>query len=241
MKTETIYHKARAHGMPASSALAAARRYIAGPLADYHAKLDAWKAEPDKRRYAPGGIANRPKMPEFYRIPPELALREAEKPRWLGHGGWYTDDLEYDFETFRPRVWLLPHGRFLAGYDDSAWGTVQLDRVAYDDENEAWRAADRMAERDAETERDYSKRWHAASKADDERADARQELKAARVDARQAIAAIREQRKLGGIAPAMCKILQDTIATARDEMRRALETITDKTAEIENFGMQGEF
>ena len=161
MKTETLYRKARAHGVPASAALAAARRYIAGPLADYRAKLDAWNAEPDKRRYAPGGSANRPTMPEFYREPRGLALREAEKPRWLDHDGWFTDDMQDN--TFRPRVWLLPHGRFLAGYDSSAWDTMQLDRAVYDDEREAWRAADGMAESDAETERDYSERWQTAA------------------------------------------------------------------------------
>lgn len=239
MKIEILYRKARAHGVPASASLAAARRYIAGPLADYRAKLAAWESEPDKRRYAPGGSANRPKMPEFYRYPRGLALREAEKPRWLDHYGWFADDMQ-DI-TFLPRVWLLPHGRFLAGYDASEWDTIELNRVAYNDEDEAWRAADRMAEKDAEKEREYSERWQAARAADDDRNDARDALKTARADARQAIAAIREQRKLGGIAPAMCKILQDTIATARDEMRRALETIADKTAEIENFGMQGEF
>lgn len=241
MKIESLYRKARAAHptMKADHALSAARHYIAGPLSEYRAKLAAWESEPDKRRYAPGGSANRPTFPEFCRIPPEPALREVEKPRWLDHDGWYTDAEQGN--VLRPHVWRLTHGRMVAGYEDSAWGTVQLDRVAYDDEREAWHAADALAERDAECEREHSERWDAASKANDYRADALQELKAARADARQAIAAIREQRKIGGIAPTMCKILQDTIATARDEMRHALETIADKTAEIENLGMQGEF
>lgn len=59
--------RARWHGNTASSAIASARRHIAGPLAEFRAKLAAWEAEPDKRRYAPGGYANRPKYPELYR------------------------------------------------------------------------------------------------------------------------------------------------------------------------------
>lgn len=166
----------------------------------------------------------------------------------LHHTGWYTD--ADGSETIAGRVWQLParNGEpvYLSGYVEPGSGYCTLDatrgRIAtYSDKEDAARAADALAEKDAEKEREYSERWQAARKADDERADARQELKAARADARQAIAAIRAQRALGGIAPAMCKILQDTIATARDEMRRALETIADKTAEIENLEMQGEF
>lgn len=61
-----LYHQARARGLTATNAIAAARRFIAGQLSEYHAKLDAWNAESDKRRYAPGGSANRPKFPEMY-------------------------------------------------------------------------------------------------------------------------------------------------------------------------------
>lgn len=42
MKTETLYRKARAHGLTAGAAINAARRYVAGPLADFSAKLAAW-------------------------------------------------------------------------------------------------------------------------------------------------------------------------------------------------------
>jgi len=65
-ETKRYYRQAREHGCAAHVAIFKARRFIAGPLADYRAKLEAWKAEPDKRRYAPGGIANRPKFPELY-------------------------------------------------------------------------------------------------------------------------------------------------------------------------------
>lgn len=166
----------------------------------------------------------------------------------LRHTGWYTDT--DGSETIAGHVWQLParNGKpvYLSGYVEPENGYCTLDatrgRIAtYSDKEDAAHAADALAELDAECEREHSERWQAARAADDERADARQELKEARNNARQAIAAIREQRKIGGIAPAMCKILQDTIATARDEIRRALRIIADKTAAIESLEMQGEF
>lgn len=70
MNTELsrYYRQARERGMRAHHAIDAARRHLV-TLADYRAKLDAWNAEPDKRRYAAGGIANRPKFPTMYRAP----------------------------------------------------------------------------------------------------------------------------------------------------------------------------
>ncbi len=167
---------------------------------------------------------------------------------WLRYTGWHKD--ADGSETISGHVWQLParNGEtiYLAGYveEDSGYCTLSATHgriETYADKEYAASAADALAEKDAEKEREYSERWQAARAADDDRNDARQQLKAARADARQAIAAIRAQRALSGIAPAMCKILQDTIVTARDEMRRALETIADKTAEIEKLEMQGEF
>lgn len=233
MKTETLYRKARAHGVPASAALAAARRYIAGPLADYRAKLDAWNAGPDKRRYAPGGIANRPTMPEFYREPRGLALREAEKPRWLDHDGWFTDDQQDN--TLRPRVWLLPHGRFLAGYDASAWDTVRLDAAVYDDEREAWRAADHMAERDAETERDYSERWNAAQRVNDDREEKREAMRAAHGEARGLVAVLRDLPQTADSRATICRMIRE----CRERMSAALRGIAEDTATLADFAADG--
>ena len=233
MKTETLYRKARAHGVPASAALAAARRYIAGPLTDYRAKLDAWNAEPDKRRYAPGGIANRPTMPEFYREPRGLALREAEKPRWLDHDGWFTDDMQDN--TFRPRVWLLPHGRFLAGYDSSAWDTMQLDRAVYDDEREAWRAADGMAERDAETERDYSERWQAARDVQDARDEKREAMRSAHGEARGLVAVLRDLPQTAASRATICGMIRE----CRERMAEALQGMADDAEKLAAFAADG--
>lgn len=223
MKIETLYRKARAAHptMTAERALAAARRYISGPLADYHAKLAAWEAEPDKRRYAPGGIANRPRFPEFYRAPPELALREAEKPRYIEHDGWFTDD-QMD-NTLRPRVWRLTHGRMVAGYDASAWDTVRLDRVVYDDEREAWRAADAMAEHDAERERDYSERWSAAQRVADERSEKREAMRAAHSEARGLVAVLRDLPQTAASRATICAMIRECRARMAESLRGMAE------------------
>lgn len=235
MKTETLYRNARAAHptMKAEHALAAARRYIAGPLAEYRAKLDAWNAEPDKRRYAPGGIANRPKMPEFYRYPRGLALREAEKPRYIEHDGWFTDD-QCD-NVFRPRVWLLPHGRFLAGYDASEWDTVQLDRAVYDDEDKAWRASDRMAERDAETERDYSERWQAAREVADACDEKREAMRAAHGEARGLIAVLRDLAQTAASRATICTMIRE----CHERMVAALQGMGDDAETLADYARQG--
>lgn len=235
MKIEYLYRKARAAypTMKAEHALAAARRYIAGPLADYRAKLAAWEAEPDKRRYAPGGIANRPTMPEFYSAPRGLALREVEKPRWLDHDGWFTD--VYMCNTFRPRVWLLPHGRFLAGYDSTEWDTMRLDTAVYYDERAAWRAADSMAERDAETERDYSERWQAAREVADAREEKREEMRAAHSEARGLVAVLRDLPQTAASRATICGMIRE----CRARMAHALRGIADDAEKLAEFAADG--
>lgn len=235
MKIETLYRQARAANptMKAEHALAAARRYITGPLADYRAKLAAWEAEPDKRRYAPGGIANRPRMPEFYRAPPELALREAEKPRYIDHEGWFADDMMVN--TFRPRVWRLPRGRFLAGYESSEWGAIQLGRVVYNDERDAWRAADNMAERDAEKERDYLERWRAAQRVADDREEKREELRAAHSEARDLVAVLRDLPQTAASRATICAMLRD----CRARMAEALQGMAEDAEKLAEFAADG--
>lgn len=143
MTIRPLYNRARLSGMTSARALAAARAYIAGPLAEYNAKMAAFKAEPDKRHYAPGGRANRPKMPKFcadayapasgphYTGDGRMVcdgrtlsgLRDCGAvdelfPRLFDHKGWYAD--YFQDETWRGRVWQLParNGEclYLAGY-----------------------------------------------------------------------------------------------------------------------------
>lgn len=167
MTIRPLYNRARLSGMTAARALAAARAYIAGPLADYNAKMAAFNAEPDKRRYAPCGSANRPKMPEFHANAYNPAsgphytgdgrmvcddrtlsgLRDCGAvdelfPRLFDHKGWYADNF-YD-ETWRGRVWQLParNGEclYLAGYTrpNAADAVVGLHVFREDNPGDRW-------------------------------------------------------------------------------------------------------
>ena len=69
--------------------------------------------------------------------------------RSIRHTGWFTD--EYQSETIRGVVFRLPHGRgFLAGWSMGEGMASAVDRYVWDDEKDAARAADDMAERAAE-------------------------------------------------------------------------------------------
>lgn len=65
MNIPSVYRQARARHYSPRAALAAMRRHEV-TLTEYRAKLEAWEAEPDKRRYAAGGSANRPKYPQAF-------------------------------------------------------------------------------------------------------------------------------------------------------------------------------
>ena len=228
---KTLYRRARAANpsLPAAAALAAARRYTAGPLAEYHAALAAWEAQPDKRQFAPGGLANRPKMPRFYRAPdtaPTAGLRAVEAPRQYDHG-YYADPDGSD--TYKPRVWRLPHGRYLAGWE--ATGTdcyYLLDLHPYDDEDDAWREADSMAERDAEREWEYQTRYSEAAAIASDRDTERDILHDAHATARDLVATLRELPADARSRPAVCAMLRD----CRARMADALRAIADHTATL---------
>lgn len=76
-------------------------------------------------------------------------------PRYVADvTGYYTD--EYGIaETLNPCLALLPHGRFLSGWTMGEGMATGFDADVYDNEREAWLAAHRVAERDAEAEREY--------------------------------------------------------------------------------------
>lgn len=269
---KSIYRqlRARSRHYTASDAIAAARRRIAGPLAEYAAKRAAWEAEPDKRRYAPGGYANRPKYPELYltgtREPsPVDGLRDCDFvdtifPRRFDHKGWFADS--WQDSVYRAQVWQLParngQVQYIAGYVEPesdylvlvTLGNGQPEIFSGDNPGNSWddcealddaaRAADHLAEKNAETAREYDEKWQDASQASDERDTARDELKQARADARLAIAALRQQRALG-VAPMVCDMLRAKVQECRKEMRESLETIAKKTNAIASLDMQGEF
>ena len=225
---KTLYRRARAANpsLPAAAALAAARRYTAGPLAEYRAALAAWEEQPDK---APGGLAHRPKMPGFYRDPdtaPTAGLRAVEAPRQYDHG-YYTSPCCID--TYRPRVWRLSHGRYLAGWEATGNDYYHiLDHHAYDDADDAWRAADSMAERDAEREWEYQTRYSEAAAIASDRDTERDNLRDAHTTARDLVATLRELSADARSRPAVCAMLRD----CRARMAAALRAIATHTAAL---------
>lgn len=79
----------------------------------------------------------------------------------IRHTGWYAD--ECGFETIRGIVFRLPHGRgFLAGWSMGEGMASTVDFYVFDSERDAAYAADSMAERAAESERQYQEQQEAA-------------------------------------------------------------------------------
>ena len=78
-----------------------------------------------------------------------------EVSRSIRHTGWFCD--EYGDDTIRGLVLRLPKGRgFLAGWTMGEHMATEIDvSWIHDDEVEAARAADDMAERAAERNREY--------------------------------------------------------------------------------------
>ena len=158
----------------------------------------------------------------------------------LRNTGWYRDSFRE--QTYRGQVWRLParNGaeQFLAGYVDNDGQCAIIEPEAFDDEREAARRADHLAERDAQEEREYSERWQEANSASDDLEVARESLALARAKARGMIKAIRAQ---GTIVPELCAILIERMKEARDEMREAIEAINAARDRIAELGMEGEF
>lgn len=288
---KSIYRqlRARSRHYTASDAIAAARRHIAGPLAAYDAAKKAWEAEPDKRRYAAGGSANRPKYPMLYSrcahddavpdgyqvfgflkddsarsgltdapdygyyadswqdatyYPCVLIRRTAERHVWACIPAYFDSMAEeYIFTDRNPRD--LARSDELFRTDNYGSGCKETDGYSLArDVKDAARAALRRAENDAETAREHDEKWQAANLASEERDEARDELKMARLSAKSAIRACRELRAAGvdcdAIESAQVIILCQ-YRKARAIMREALETIAEKTGEIADLDMSGEF
>lgn len=109
----------------------------------------------------------------------------------LRHTGYYMD--AFQEETVHGVVFRLPHGRFLAGYEDP-WneGMYIFDPERFEDEKEAARRADRAAEIYAEAEREWDELWQAARRWEA----LGEELASLRDEARALIPAVRTDPRL---------------------------------------------
>lgn len=214
--------RSRSRHYNATDAIRSARRHIAGPLAEYQAKLAAWQAEPDKRRYAPGGSANRPKYPVLYSPRPLIDMREVEKPRHVE--SWYADG-QYD-AVFEPRVWRLSNGKLATGYVCDSWDFAWIDQSTTwdaDDERGAWNEAERTARRDAENSRDEDQR----QRAELEREDARGAMAILRQRYAQAASEYRALRSHtdAGLFPVACSTIRNNLERIAEDFREALRVV----------------
>lgn len=177
--------------------------------------------------YTPeGGITRQPKKPTYAWIenPADAGLRlvdYADKIANLRHNGWYTMDDGNNGEVMRGVVFRLAHGRgFIAGYADPCNdGPAFVELSIIDDEKDAARAADNIAESYAERERDYQRAWQAGRQFDD----LLEEIQSARRDC---LELIRETKK----ACAALANYSAIKATIRGEIKSYLLTIKDARA-----------
>jgi hypothetical protein len=148
--------------------------------------------------------------------------------------GYYCD--AHASETIRARWGHLPARRgaerWAAWIEWSDQDGITMLAETFDSAGEAARAADHLAERTAETEREYSERWQAARELDEKADDAMQEARAARVEFRRIVAAWREQRAAGGVAGGVCDVLRERAEALRDTFRDAIRTAADARAEL---------
>jgi hypothetical protein len=81
-----------------------------------------------------------------------FSLRSCERPARVN--GWYCD--AFQDQTITACVLRLPHNRgFLAGWTMGKGMASSVDFEIYQEEQDAWRAADSMAENAADKEREY--------------------------------------------------------------------------------------
>lgn len=136
----------------------------------------------------------------------------------IDHTGWHTIE-GGGTENARGLVLRLPHARgFLAGWSLGEGMCATVSRHMHEDEAGAAHAADSMAERAAEAEREYQAAFHAgqeARQAEDEAEAAAGQIKVLRRQIRQARLA-----KISGY-PAICEALKATLADLADTVRES--------------------
>lgn len=148
-----------------------------------------------------------------------------------------------DCEPLAAFVFRLPHGRgFLAGWSMGDGMAAMVSRDIIADERDAMARAEDMADAAALRESEYQERWREARDAEDERDAAREALRAARMDARAALRAVRELRATG----APCDAIEQTrvivsvrFRAARNAARAALRDIRGASATLAALAADG--
>jgi hypothetical protein len=157
--------------------------------------------------------------------------------------GWYAD--ADCCETITAYVAKLParegEPRFIGWIKWSDADGITALAETFADADDAWRAADPLAERVAEEGRKYNERWQKASRASDKRDDARGELKDCAHAARDILRAWRELKEQAPMSGHARGILATDLSEMRDAMRDAIAKIHAASEEIDSLGMSGEF
>lgn len=136
-------------------------------------------------------------------------LRDVPKPSYIDHNGWFSD--VWASETISGKVARVTHNRFIAYTVQSDADGIAIDSGIYDDEDDAWRAADHMAQRQAEDEKAYNAAWNAGVRY----AENMDAINAARKDARSIAQASRENANA-----TICAVLKGKIKDLRADISR---------------------
>ena len=222
----------------AASALDLARRDVAAGKKRYPASRTGIQFNPAATEGADIGarwVEHAAPSLRFAGYADELAGRSVD------HKGWYRDTFQDG--TLRGAVYLLPgrNGETLAvpGYADPCndgaafldFGNIQRDIDGDAAKRSAALAADSLAERHAESEREYDTAWQAGSQWSDKGAEIAEARKAALADlaTRRTIRA--DMSRVG--VPLDSREWRRACAMVADRVRQAIDTIAELRAERE--------
>jgi len=170
----------------------------------------------------------------YWIIPAELigcwrSVGYADKLARIDHQGWYADDDSGLVNgIYRGQVWRLPSRRgislHVAGFIET-FGCAILDASrgklrTFELARDAALAADDLARIHAARDREFQVIADAECRAEDR-------INESAGEAREAIAALREQRAMGPVAPRICAMLRADIASARQRMRKAISELRE--------------
>ncbi len=160
-------------------------------------------------------------------------IRGEDEARDYGRG-WYSD--AHQSETITGRVVALPsrkgEPRFLAFAVNSGADGITIDRDVYTDPVAACHAADRLAERLADDEREYSEKWNEARELQDDNDSDRAELRRIRQNVAGQFALIRAGK---GRRDAVC----DHVAKLREEFAELLEKMGERRERLAELQAEG--
>lgn len=221
----TLPHIARVYAH--EDVKAGRRRYLSNPR---HNLGEPWPIGGRSRSTYGHGTTLR-----WIECPKECGLRLVgyadEVSSYIDHKGWFTDS-EFQDETLRGVVYALPHRRgYLAGYaDPDNVVAAALEFSIIEDESDAARRADGIAEIAAEAERDYRD-------AESRLRRAREDMHNARDDVVGAIEEVRQLREAGHVNPREYQAATEALEEAREEYEAKRDAALDALRDARSYGI----